>query len=176
LFALPLIVTSCSSDRPARLVQSRSASENTVQPEAAFRLEATRVADLRPIDRKLIRSGDLRVQVGSVQTASQRADSIATQYGGVVADMHISEDDRGKHTANLVIKIPMDRFAAALQEFRQLGSVKNEAITQEDVTRAYTDLETRLTVKEQTATRLRQLLANHTGTLSDVLAVERELS
>src|SRR5436853_5800938 len=81
LFALPLIVTSCSSDRPARLVQSRSASENTVQPEAAFRLEATRVADLRPIDRKLIRSGDLRVQVGSVQTASQRADSIATQYG-----------------------------------------------------------------------------------------------
>jgi hypothetical protein len=125
--------------------------------------------------RQIVRSGNLRIQVQSVDSAAQRADSIAASNGGFVADRALTRDEAGKQSANLVLKIPSARFPQALQELRLLGTVKSEGVSQEDITKAYTDLAIRLSVKEQTAERLRQLLASRTGKLSDVLDVEREL-
>jgi hypothetical protein len=64
----------------------------------------------------------------------------------------------------------------ALTDLAGLGDVKREAVTTEAVTKAYADLETRLSVKREAATRLRHLLERQTGSLSDVLEVERELT
>ena len=56
------------------------------------------------------------------------------------------------------------------------GTVDREKITTEDVTKAYADLETRLSVMRKTEERLRDLLSSRTGDLGEVLQVERELS
>jgi hypothetical protein len=52
--------------------------------------------------------------------------------------------------------------------------VRAENAGTEDITRAYTDLEIRLAVKEETVARLRALLSR-AGKLSDIIEVEREL-
>jgi hypothetical protein len=124
---------------------------------------------------KRIRSGDLRIEVGDVEQALARADTLARERGAIVADLQAARTERGRWTARLVIRVPADRFSEMMESLQTLGEVQHEAATTEDVTRAYADLEIRLAVKERTAARLQRLLTDRTGRLSDVLEVEREL-
>jgi hypothetical protein len=125
---------------------------------------------------KLIRTADMRIQVGDVTAALKATDSIARTNESLVADSRTTQDADGKKTADVVMRVPAQRFAGVLQALRTLGEVKQEGIGTQDITKAYADLETRLAVKEQTVTRLRALMDSHSAKLSDVLDVERELS
>jgi hypothetical protein len=125
---------------------------------------------------KVIRSGELRIQVKDVDAAALRADSSVVQRGGLVANREQSAGDNGRRSAHLVVRVPADRFADLMQNLKLLGSVKNETVSQQDVTKAYFDVETRLSVKEQSLGRLRQLLATKAARLADVLDVEREMT
>ena len=125
--------------------------------------------------RRLIRSAELRMEVERVVLALNRADSIATAQGGLVADMRVSQDRNGKREATAILRVPSGVLTETLTALKQLGDVRNEVVTSEDVTKAYFDLETRLGVKEQTSERLRAILRDRTGRLSDVIEAEREL-
>jgi hypothetical protein len=125
--------------------------------------------------RKLIRTGQLTVEVGSFASAAQAAARIASDHGGYVADSRSSRSDSGRQRGSLVLRIPADRFADALGALKRLGLVKAEQVSSQDVTKAYADLETRLRVKRETLERLRDILRRQTGKLSDVLEVEREI-
>ena len=125
---------------------------------------------------KLIRTATVRLQVADVARATRTADSIARANEGLLADRRFSEEPSGAHAAQLVLRVPTPRLDATLAALRGLGSVKSEGVETQDVTKEYTDLATRLAVKEQTVTRLRALLDARSAKLSDVLDVERELS
>jgi hypothetical protein len=125
---------------------------------------------------KVIRSGELRIQVKDVDAAASRADSSVAQRGGLVTDRQQSAGDNGRRSAHLVVRVPADRFSDLMQNLKLLGAVKNEAVSQQDVTKAYFDVETRLAVKEQSLSRLRQMLTGKTARLADVLDVEREIT
>lgn len=135
-----------------------------------------RSLDLGFIARKLIRSGEMRIQVRDVARAALRADSIARAHAGFLAESHVSQGDRASKDATFVVRVPADSLDGALSGLRQLGTVRNENLGTGDVSHEYSDLETRILVKEETAGRIRDLLRNRTGTLTDVLQVERELS
>jgi hypothetical protein len=125
---------------------------------------------------KLIRSAELRVEVTDVRAAVTRADSVATGRGALLADSRLTQDADGHHEAQVVIRVPSERFAETLAALRGIGEVKSEAVKTQDVTKEYADLETRVTVKEQTVARLRALLADRTAKLADVLEVETQLA
>jgi hypothetical protein len=125
---------------------------------------------------KLIRSAELRIQVRDAAAAARRAESIARAHAAFVADSRISQADRAPTDARIVIRVPADSFDGVMDDVRHLGRVRTENASTGDMTREYTDLETRLAVKEQTTEQLRGLLAKRTGKLSDVLEVERELA
>ena len=124
---------------------------------------------------KLIRTADLEIKVKNARMAMAAAESVVTSAGGRLADSRITRDANDKEIATISLRVPTARFEEVLGRLRPLGTVDREVVHTEDVTKAYVDLETRLAVKEETATRLRRLLAGATGTLSDVLEVEREL-
>lgn len=128
------------------------------------------------VGRKLIRSADMRIQVREVAAAARRADEVARAHAGFVAESHVSRNDRTPKDASFVLRVPADSFDAVLTGLREIGLVRAENVGTGDVSREYADLETRLVVKEETAGRLRTLLQNRTGKLTDVLQVERELS
>jgi hypothetical protein len=147
--------------------------------ERAARLQETPVsgsAQAAAIDQKLIRSGELQVQVGNVEEAVRRADSIVQTNGGLVTDGRNIADDNNRQRAHLTLRVPADRFRSTMDALKTLGVVKSDASAQQDITKAYFDVQTRLSVKEQALGRLRRLLADRTGGLSDVLEVEREIT
>jgi hypothetical protein len=126
--------------------------------------------------RKLIRNANMRIRVDSVAQALARIDSAATAYAGVVAESHATRDPSGRGDGGVVVRVPASKFGALLADLRTIGKVQDEQMSTDDVSKQYTDLETRIAVKDETVARLRTLLGTRTGKLSDVVDLERELS
>lgn len=127
-------------------------------------------------DRKLIRTGELQVRVKNVQEAAEQTDSIVHASGGLTTNTRISQQDNSRRRADITLRVPVDALGKTVSALKALGETTDEASTQQDITRDYVDLETRLAVREQELARLRELLANRTAKLSDVLEVEREIT
>jgi hypothetical protein len=125
---------------------------------------------------KLIRSGDLRILVKDVRRAIDLADSIGARHGALLSGSRATGDAQASHDAELQFRVPADRFMETVAALRAIGDVRGESMSTQDVTREYADLETRLAVKTETVTRLRNLLATHTAKLGEVLQVEEELA
>ncbi|NTV47893.1 MAG: DUF4349 domain-containing protein [Chlorobiales bacterium] len=128
---------------------------------------------------KLIKTGSLKLEVDSVETSIAKAKVIIGRYLGYVSESHVSKEANYGETpyikGTLTLQIPADKFDDAVSSLKTLGSLKEESISTEDVTKAYFDLETRLRVKRDSEERLRTLLKTRTGDVSQVLEVEREL-
>jgi hypothetical protein len=126
--------------------------------------------------RKLIRTGRISLEVASFETAAQQVTELAEQHAGYIAQTQVTRGHEDKQRGTLTLRVPAGRFDATLAAMRKLGKVESENVGTEDVTKAYTDLETRLRVKRDTAERLREILKSRTGGLADVLQAERELA
>jgi Domain of unknown function (DUF4349) len=126
--------------------------------------------------RKLIRAGQLTVEVASYVKAAEEAVRIAERSGGYVADSRSSQDERNAQQGSITLRVPAERFSPVMADLKKLGRARAESVGTQDVTKAYADLETRLRVKCETVERLREILRGRTAKLSDVLEVERELA
>jgi len=139
---------------------------------AAQALTAETRLELLP--QKLIRSARLSLEVKDFARFESSCRQLAARCG-YLADLRINAEENGRKHADLTLRIPAERFDAALAEFKSLGVVKKEELSVEDVTRAYADLEARRLNKRTTAARLREIIANRTGKLSDVIEAEQAL-
>jgi hypothetical protein len=125
---------------------------------------------------KLIWAAALQVEVPDFRAALDEAGRAAVALGGYVSDRQTNEDGAGRERGQLTLRVPSEKFDGAMSALKKLGRVKSEGVETQDVTRAYSDLETRLKVKRETAARLREILTRQTGKVQDVLEVEREIA
>ncbi len=128
-----------------------------------------------PVDPKLIRKGELHLEVGEVARAREALLQRTQALGGWVADQGEQRDEDGHLTADLTLRLPADRFEAGQQSIRELGTVRRIHLEVEDVSRDWVDREARLQVKRTAAGRLRQILIQKSASLKDVLAAEQAL-
>jgi hypothetical protein len=126
--------------------------------------------------RKLIRTGQISMEVPAFEAAAQKLAHLAAEHAGYVAQTQVVRGQENKQRGTLTLRVPADRFELVLAGLRSLGKVESENVGTQDVTKEYTDLETRLRVKRDTAERIREILKTRTGSLSDVLTAERELA
>lgn len=125
---------------------------------------------------KLIRTGQVSLEVKSAAEAAQAVERLAAELGGYVAETRVVRQNGDRQASSLTLRVPAERFAAAVAALKSLGKVLNESTSTQDVTKAYTDLETRLRVKREAAARVQEILKTRTARLSDVLEAERELA
>jgi hypothetical protein len=78
--------------------------------------------------------------------------------------------------ATLEIRMPADRFEDAVDGLRPIGKVESVNVSAQDVGEEYVDVEARMANDHRLEARLIELVAQRTGKLSDVLAVEQELA
>jgi hypothetical protein len=146
--------------------QATGAAEAAEPPPAAAQYAA----------RKLIRTGQLTLEVASFEQAAARVAAIAESYGGYLAESQASRGAQDRQQGSITLRVPAERFGAAFAALKGLGKVQMENVSTQDITKAYADLETRLRVKRDTAERLREILRGRAARLSDVLEAERELA
>jgi hypothetical protein len=126
--------------------------------------------------RKLIRTAQLTVEVQEYERAAQEVARLAESFGGYLAEAQSTRGQHDRRTGTITIRVPAERFGAALASLKGMGTVKAENVSTQDVSKAYADLETRLRVKRDTSERLRELLRTRTADLPAVLQAERELA
>ncbi|HEV2734848.1 MAG TPA: DUF4349 domain-containing protein [Longimicrobiaceae bacterium] len=161
---------SAPAEAPQRMQQERGPAP---APGAPANAAAT---DTVAIPAMIIRTGHATVEVDSLEPAVARVRQLAQRVGGYVANTSQRGGERETRQATLELKIPARRFDEALRGLAPLGEVESVNVSTQDVGEEFVDVTARVTNSRRLEERLLGLLANRTGRLEDVLAVERELA
>jgi len=127
------------------------------------------------IDRKIVQTASIQLQVEEVGASFEEVGRVATGAGGFVASSNFSY--KGEHQiASMTIRVPTERYQTVLAELRDLGvKVDSESSDSQDATEEYTDLQSRLRTLEATEQQLLGLLARAT-TITDIITVQDRLN
>lgn len=125
-------------------------------------------------ERSVIYSAHVSLETIDIQGGLGRIRRLGDSYGGYVASS--SRSTYGMQSrAEIAIRVPKDKFHAAVQEVETYGKVLDEGTTSEDVTQQYIDLKARLNNLQKQEERLREIL-DMAKTVDEVLRVESELA
>jgi hypothetical protein len=144
--------------------------------------------DASSVKTMLVRTGTLRIETDSdVDKVANAATSQVEAAGGFVESRqdnggYLDGDIRRGQNVRLTLRIPVEKYAALLQDFRKsiggLTSAKDVEETTDrvrDVTGEYVDSAARASTLEATRAQL-QALMSRADLVKDVLQVQRELS
>lgn len=194
--ALALLTCACGDHASPSLTRGRRleayrSSANDAPAAAAPALYAdgapARLSDSAPADLPLpgatdvlpnlvIRSGTATMQVDSLDRAIALVHGLARRVGGFIGSS-TTQSGRGQvPAATLEIRMPAGRFEDAVDGLRPIGKVESVNVTAQDVGEEFVDVQARMANDQRLEARLIELVAQRTGKLSDVLAVEQELA
>jgi hypothetical protein len=110
---------------------------------------------------KIVRDGRIEVEVanGEFDANVTAVSRIATNNGGFV----LTSSTQNGQTGTFTLRIPAKRFDMAMNQLRELGTVKSDQITGQDVTAEFIDLQARLQILTDRRDLLRDLQAKATS-------------
>jgi uncharacterized protein YneF (UPF0154 family) len=132
-------------------------------------------------NRKLIKNAEFFIETTDFDVSIKKLEASIKQFDGYIEANNItgtSVSDSNKEparNASYTIRIPSGTLDAYLNEVGNIGNVLTKTITTDDVTDQYFDTEARITSLKVQEQRLLELL-KQTGTLKDVIELEKELS
>jgi hypothetical protein len=127
------------------------------------------------LDRKIVQTASLRLQVKEVGAGFEEVGRIAASAGGFVASSSFSYKGE-QEIASVTMRVPTGSYQTVLSQLRGLAEkVDGQDSNASDVTEEYTDLQSRLRNLEATEAQLLQLLAR-AQTITDILTVQDRLN
>ena len=124
----------------------------------------------------VIRTGQASIEVDSLEQAVSQVRLLAGRIGGYIANTTMQTGRGQLRSASLEVKVPAERFDAALAGLAPIGKLESVNVNAEDVGEEFTDVTARMGNAHRLESRLIDLLATRTGKLKDVLDVEQELA
>jgi hypothetical protein len=151
---------------------SPSQAPTTTAPGSTPAPAAPPVVDTR----KLIRNAQLDLEVKSFQAAVDQVTDLAKAGGGYIDSSNSQKGGNGKLQGTVVVKILPQYLDSFLLKLRDLGELRNQSVSTDDVTKDYFDTQARLANSQKMEAQLQDLLKRENGKVSDLLQVERELA
>jgi hypothetical protein len=155
-------------------------AEKAVQPVSLVAADSAQTV-AAAADRKIIKNGELTLEVSSPNDAQRSVASIADSVGGFVVTSEtklIENHDPSKRTVEvkLIVRVPANQFDAALSSIEKLSSnVIQRGISGSDVTEEFIDLEAR--IRTQKALELQFLtIMKQSENITDALEVQRQIA
>jgi anti-sigma factor RsiW len=130
--------------------------------------------------RKVIRSGDIDFEIESFDSAVATVIKLVTGIkGAFVATVNSDKLANGKVKGALVVRVPPEHLDSLVLDLRKElgkgGELKGQRITSQDITKQYTDLESRLKAARTMEERLLKIIKEGKGEIKQLLEAEREL-
>jgi len=126
-------------------------------------------------NRKLVRNATAELEVVSFDESVQKITAFAAEEKGYVSTTNSEKQANGKLRGQIIVKVLPDNLDRFLGKLRGIGELKNQALTTEDVTKAYFDTESRLKNARLMEQRLIEILKTKSKDVADLLEVEKEL-
>jgi hypothetical protein len=124
----------------------------------------------------IARTAELQIIAAEFDSARSAVESALSRHHGYAASLNAGSANNTARTLNASLRIPSRELPGALAELKTLGHVTSESQSGEEVTAEHADLVARLKNSRESETRLRDILRNRTGKVSDVLEVEQEMA
>jgi hypothetical protein len=197
LLALLSFSLSCSSERTDLRVENsatstaqheqakdaeKSSPGQTVQEQKISLTDIDKAGSIaEAIERKIIRNGEITLEVFSTTDTQHEVASIANANGGFVVTSESKQRDNvdpAQRTLDikLVVRVPSTQFGATFDAIKKLASnTPQENISGQDVTEEFIDLEAR--IKTQKALEVQFLeIMRRASNVADALEVQRQIA
>lgn len=177
IFVLALLLAACGGGAAAPVggdlvaAESAASAPRALSDAGAVDGEADgSYADI--VDRQIIKTGEITIQVSAVATAIGTVRAMALEMGGYVGGSNAGGPE---DAATLTLRIPADRFDDTVARLHELdGKVMAEATREEDVTGQVVDLDARIRNLQASEAQYRALLQQATK-IDDILTVQSRL-
>jgi hypothetical protein len=125
----------------------------------------------------IVRTAGVTITTRDKEFDKSRAalEEILKRHHGYIGSLSVSAPSDAGRTLTAALRVPSAQLDATLAELKALGRVEGESQGGEEVTQQYVDLQARLANAKHTEKRLKDILSQRTGKLSDVLAVELQI-
>ena len=123
----------------------------------------------------IARSVALTIVVKNFAVSRANLDAILARHHGYAAQLTDNTPESDSQSFQASLRVPVSELSTTLGELRTLGRVEMETQSGEEVTQQHADLAARLENSRETEQRLRDLLAQRTGKIDEVLQVEEEI-
>jgi len=131
-------------------------------------------------DRMILRTSSMDIDTLEFEDTAFAINRIVRTQGGFVETStqwmaSRSGYDRMFWYASFVIRVPVARFDETNREFNNLGQTMRFATTSEDVTMLFSDLASRLTIREEEELRFQAML-EAASELQDIIRIESQIT
>jgi len=183
LLLLTLVLVACGSSagpaaQPAGgddvgLPAASAAAEEAEGGSGASAGPEAPAGDPAPIEQRIIKTGEVGVEVDNVAVMLARVRAMADELGGYVGG---SQAGTLEESATITVRIPAARFDEMLSRLHEIedAEVVSEATREQDVTREIVDLGARIANLEASEASYRVLL-DRAQEIEDILVVQSRL-
>ncbi len=126
-------------------------------------------------DRKIVRTGTMEIEIDSFDSSVERIAKIVAEENGKIATVNSTKLANGKTKGTMVVRVAPERLGTLVLKLRGLGDLKSQSIGSEDITKQYTDFESRLRAARTMEERLLRIIKEGKGDIKDLLQAEKEL-
>ncbi|WP_276878666.1 DUF4349 domain-containing protein [Chryseobacterium joostei] len=137
-------------------------------------MEPTSPKKTDTISRKIIKNGDMRIQVGDIKKAQTQVNDILKSNKAYIQNEEFKNTDVDENL-DLTIRVPHKNFDALVNSFSDgVGSVLSKNISSDDVTEEYTDVSIKLANKRIYLEKYRDMLRS-AATTKDMLEIQENI-
>jgi len=161
-----IVFTACSSDK----------YENTMSntKQMSDQKDYAKNANVS-IERKTIKTTDIRFRVKDLVESTKRIEAIAEQYDGFISGMNQSTSNHSIDN-RMTLRVPVEVLEKFLAEIEQESIyTHHKRIRVQDVTEEFVDKTSRLNTKKEVHDRYVAILRDKAETLKDVLDAEEKI-
>ncbi len=170
-----MVVSPAQTVEPAVAQAGQDAARTATRQTAVEGTEADQDQPPAVTQRKIIRSGDMEFEVESFDSAVEKITKITAEEGGFIATVDSQQLPNGKMLGSVVIRVLPERLDTLVLKLRALGELMSQKIGSQDITKQYTDLESRLRAARAMEERLLAMIKNGKGDIEHLLLAEKEL-
>lgn len=124
---------------------------------------------------KVITTIDLQFETTEFDESNEELNKIIEKHQGYVEYSNISFSSRNYRNGDYVIRVPKRNVQNFKTDLNTVGNKTRESLNKQDVTKQYTDTESRLRVLEVKEKRILALMEKATK-IEDIIALETQLS
>ena len=129
-----------------------------------------------PITKKLIKNAYVMLKVKDCAKVKDAIVRVVEKRNGTVMNAELEQAVESRKSGKVIFKVRPDELDAVLADVKQLGKVKSESVTVNDVTETYVDLQARLTNLKLVRDRFVNLLNEKAKQVKDIVEIEKELA
>jgi hypothetical protein len=166
-------------DKPIRLsntVAATQASTPATVPANGASQPDRRLTAEQIQARKIIRNGTVEYEVRNFDDTQATVMRLVEEEGGFVASTNSDRLANGKMKGVIVVRVPPDRLDTLVLKLRGIGELKAQQIGSSDVSKQYTDMESKLRALKVMEARLIEIIKTGNGDVKQLVEAETRLS